>query len=127
MSAKPSVGSVIRERTFSSVDLPAPLRPMIPTTSPGSISSETSRSAEDRPAEAVDRTDHRIDSVQRAPRLVEETARVRDRRREEPQLRHERHYVAHVAVLHVQRGQPEADAENRCEREQDEQREEEDL
>ncbi len=32
--ADPSVGSVIRESSFSSVLLPAPLRPMIPTTSP---------------------------------------------------------------------------------------------
>ena len=33
-STLPSVGSVIRERIFSSVLLPAPLRPMTPTTSP---------------------------------------------------------------------------------------------
>ena len=39
-SARPSVGSVIRERTFSSVDLPAPLRPTMPTTSPASIRSD---------------------------------------------------------------------------------------
>ena len=38
----PSVGAVIRLRIFSSVDLPAPLRPMIPIASPGWISSETS-------------------------------------------------------------------------------------
>ena len=31
----PSVGSVMRDRIFSSVLLPAPLRPMMPTTSPG--------------------------------------------------------------------------------------------
>ena len=33
-SARPSVGSVMRERIFSSVLLPAPLRPIRPTTSP---------------------------------------------------------------------------------------------
>ena len=33
--ARPDVGSVIRLRIFSRVDLPAPLRPIIPTTSPG--------------------------------------------------------------------------------------------
>ena len=33
-STRPSVGSVMRDRIFSSVDLPAPLRPMMPTTSP---------------------------------------------------------------------------------------------
>jgi hypothetical protein len=32
--ARPFVGSVMRDRIFSSVDLPAPLRPMIPTISP---------------------------------------------------------------------------------------------
>src|SRR5262249_59036417 len=42
MRAFPSVGSVIRLRIFSRVDLPAPLRPMIPTTSPRSISKEMS-------------------------------------------------------------------------------------
>ena len=39
---RPSVGSVIRDRIFSSVDLPAPLRPMMPTTSPRLISKVTS-------------------------------------------------------------------------------------
>ena len=34
MSISPVVGQVIRERIFSSVLLPAPLRPMMPTTSP---------------------------------------------------------------------------------------------
>src|SRR5437879_587325 len=33
-TTRPSVGSVIREMTFSRVLLPAPLRPTIPTTSP---------------------------------------------------------------------------------------------
>ena len=41
-----SVGSVMRLRIFSSVLLPAPLRPMMPTTSPGSTSNDTSRSAQ---------------------------------------------------------------------------------
>ena len=44
--ATPSVGSVIRLRIFSSVDLPAPLRPMMPTASPWLISNETSFSAQ---------------------------------------------------------------------------------
>ena len=34
ISARPVVGGVIRDRIFSSVLLPAPLRPMMPTTSP---------------------------------------------------------------------------------------------
>ncbi len=40
--AVPLVGGVIRVRILSSVDLPAPFRPMKPTTSPSSISNETS-------------------------------------------------------------------------------------
>ena len=45
-SALPSVGSVMRERILSSVLLPAPLRPMMPTTCPGFTSKLTSRSAQ---------------------------------------------------------------------------------
>ena len=53
ISAQPVVGSVMRERIFSSVLLPAPLRPMMPTTSPCSTSNETSFSAQIRsPARA---------------------------------------------------------------------------
>src|SRR4030095_6685672 len=46
MSARPVVGSVMRERILSSVDLPAPLRPMTPTTSPGGTSKLTSFKAQ---------------------------------------------------------------------------------
>src|ERR1017187_3120197 len=42
----PSVGSVIREMIFSKVLLPAPLRPMIPITSPWATSKLTSFSAQ---------------------------------------------------------------------------------
>ena len=42
----PPVGSAIRLRIFSSVLLPAPLRPMIPTTSPGWTSNETPLNAQ---------------------------------------------------------------------------------
>ena len=45
-TAVPRVGCVIRDRIFSSVDLPAPLEPMIPTVSPLLISKETSLSAQ---------------------------------------------------------------------------------
>jgi len=43
---RPEVGGVMRDRIFSRVDLPAPLRPMMPTTSPGSMEKETSRNAQ---------------------------------------------------------------------------------
>ena len=46
ISARPSVGVVMRVSSFSKVDFPAPLRPMIPTTWPVGTSNETSRSAQ---------------------------------------------------------------------------------
>ena len=46
MLARPRVGVVMRDRILSSVLLPAPLRPMMPTTSPRVISNETSSSAQ---------------------------------------------------------------------------------
>src|SRR3954463_8572284 len=45
-SASPVLGMVIRLRILSSVLLPAPLRPTMPTTSPSWISSDTSLSAQ---------------------------------------------------------------------------------
>ena len=48
MSTRPSVGSVMRDRILSSVLLPAPLRPMMPTTSPCLTSKETSSQRPDR-------------------------------------------------------------------------------
>lgn len=44
-SARPRVGAVIRVRIFSRVDLPAPLRPMMPSAVPGATSKLTSASA----------------------------------------------------------------------------------
>ena len=46
ISARPSVGVVMRVNSFSKVDFPAPLRPMIPTTWPVGTSNEMSRSAQ---------------------------------------------------------------------------------
>jgi len=46
VTARPAVGGVIRARILSSVVLPAPLRPMIPTVSPSATSNEMSRSAQ---------------------------------------------------------------------------------
>src|SRR5258705_13359223 len=44
--ARPFVGVVMRDRILSSVDLPAPLPPMRPTTSPRLMSHDTSSSAQ---------------------------------------------------------------------------------
>src|SRR5580700_3848401 len=46
MVIRPCVGSVILLRIFSRVDLPAPLRPMTPSTSPRLTSNETSLRAQ---------------------------------------------------------------------------------
>jgi hypothetical protein len=43
---RPRVGSVMRLRILSSVLLPAPFLPMMPTTSPFPTSNDTSRSAQ---------------------------------------------------------------------------------
>src|SRR2546423_14420525 len=51
-STSPSVGAVMRERIFKSVDFPAPLRPMMPTTSPRLTSKETSFRAQNVSGEA---------------------------------------------------------------------------
>ena len=44
----PPVGSVMRERILSSVDLPAPLRPMTPTTLPQTSRQPRPRNAQNR-------------------------------------------------------------------------------
>src|ERR1700751_6303855 len=46
MRIRPSVGSVILLRIFSRVDLPAPFRPIMPTTSPCLTLNDTSLSAQ---------------------------------------------------------------------------------
>jgi len=46
MTARPVVGSVMRERILRSVLLPAPLPPMMPITWPGATSKLTSRNAQ---------------------------------------------------------------------------------
>jgi hypothetical protein len=46
MTARPSVGAVIRDRIFRSVDLPAPFAPTRPSTSPRRSSNDTSSSAQ---------------------------------------------------------------------------------
>ena len=67
-----AVGSVMRDRIFSSVLLPAPLRPMMPTTSPRAISNDTSSSAQNsvasgglrgRATHAHGRRDSAVDGV----------------------------------------------------------------
>ena len=61
---RPSVGSVMRLRIFSSVLLPAPFRPMMPTTSPRLTSKETSFSAQKSSADFPEAGDRRSEVVQ---------------------------------------------------------------
>ena len=55
ISTRPTDGSVIRDSTLRRVDLPAPLRPMMPTTSPLLISKLTFFSAQNSSISALDR------------------------------------------------------------------------
>src|SRR5918911_368345 len=207
----PRVGAVMRERIFSSVVLPAPLRPITPTAWPRATSKPTSSSAqissrrtrcrrsrrkarraspssssrsvrkatcspiaycfarprteitrsddigeaplgagevdgadddeddrradrdeqraqvraadaEQAPAEAVDHAGHRVQAVDRPVGAVDEARRVGDGARVQPELHHERHDVADVAVLDVERRESEPDAERGQECEQHEER-----
>jgi hypothetical protein len=54
-SIRPDVGLMIPETIRSSVDLPEPFRPTRPTASPGSIVSDTSRSARTSRARSLPR------------------------------------------------------------------------
>src|SRR4051794_10630693 len=54
MRTWPLVGMVIRLRTLSSVDFPAPLCPMIPSISPDRTSNETSLRAQNLPLSRTD-------------------------------------------------------------------------
>ena len=72
--------------------------------------------AEQRPARPLDDADHGVEGVQRAPRFVDQAARVGDRRREQPDLEEERHDVADVSVADVECRKPHADAERRDQR-----------
>src|SRR5438552_4106318 len=54
------------------------------------------RQAEQDPSEPFDDPGHRIEPVDRAPWFAQQAARVRDRRREQPELDHERQHVADV-------------------------------
>src|SRR6266851_5723055 len=62
--------------------------------------------AQQSPAKTFDYADHWIQSVDRPPGLMEQTAGIRNRRHEQPELGDEWDYVAHVAVFDVQRRQP---------------------
>ena len=75
-TAVPDEGCVIRDRIFSSVDLPAPFAPMMPTVSPLLISNETSLSAQITSSSApsfenVVRLRRLAEVGQRAPNHVE--------------------------------------------------------
>ena len=82
----PLVGGVIRDRIFRSVLLPAPFRPMMPTTSPTRTSKLTSRSAQKsvadvasppEAAQALPRSGrHRYERLAKIRRALREANRV---------------------------------------------------
>src|ERR1035437_575477 len=93
---------------------------------------EVGLAAQQRPAEAVYHANHRVERVKQPRRNVKSVpvpdfrhavAGVADGREEETELHDEGHDVAEVAVFHVERAQPQADAEGRTEGEEHEQRE----
>src|SRR5436853_7163157 len=69
---------------------------------------DVGRPAEERPAEAVDDRDHRVQRVEEEQRLAEARARhlraIRDRTRVEAELDDERDDEADVAIPHGERG-----------------------
>ena len=75
----PVVGSVMRDRTFRSVDLPAPLRPTTPTTSPRSTSKDTSLSAQNHSDDSrrLPRIRSKGAAIKLDQRLGESTIRLR--------------------------------------------------
>ena len=79
------------------------------------------------PAHQLEHADHRVEPVQQLVRLRDVAERVDDRRDEEADQHREVHDVADVAVLDVDRRQPQAEAERDGEHQRDEQREEEHL
>ena len=68
------------------------------------------RSAEHARPEPGDHPHHRIQRVQRVPLRGNDVERVEHRRAEQPELHHERHDVAHVAVRDDERGEQDAGA-----------------
>src|SRR2546428_381169 len=113
----PVVGSVIRDRIFNSVLLPAPFRPITPSASPWRTSKDTSRSAQ-KESDAGPR----IEPIPGPPRLGHQARRVRDRRGEQPNLRQKRDGVADVPIPGIERGEPEPDPDGQRNRQQEKER-----
>src|SRR5215472_16490628 len=73
----------------------------------------------DGPAEAVNNAGHGIEVIEPAPARGYKRGSVGHGRSEHPERNHERDDVANVAIERVERGEPQADAESREEREQE--------
>ena len=81
---------------------------------------ELALAAEDAPAEAVDDADHRIEGIEQPPLLRDDARAEADGRDIEPELHDERNDIAEIAVLDVERGDPQSRPDAGDEGEQDE-------
>ena len=71
------------------------------------------RSAGDSPAESFNDPGHGVEGVEHAPLFRNYAATETDRRDIQPELDHERDYVAKVPVLHIECRNPEAAPERK--------------
>src|SRR5215467_9996673 len=74
--------------------------------------------ARDGPAETINHASHGVKAVKPAPARWHERRRVGNGRGEHPELDEKGHDVADVAIESVKRGEPEANAKSRQEREE---------
>ena len=88
---------------------------------------ELAFAAEQAPAKSVDDADHRIEGIKQAPLLRDDAGAEADRRHIETELHDERNDVAEIAILDVERGDPQADPEAGHERDGREHRQQQNL
>src|SRR5262249_20409867 len=67
--------------------------------------------AEETPAKPVNHTDHGVEGVEKTPLLRNNTRAESNRRYVEPHLDHEGNDKAEIAILDVERGNPDSDAD----------------
>src|SRR6185436_10089695 len=88
---------------------------------------EGQRASEDRVTEADDHAYHRVQRVEQPPPRGDDVEGIEHRRREQPELDHERDDVAEVAVAHHQRGEERAGGCGKDDGAEDEDRNKRDL
>src|SRR5581483_11270988 len=78
--------------------------------------------AKERPAETANHSYHWIQRIQRVPRRGDHALRIHDGRSKKPQLHEKGNQVTDVAILYIQRAEPQTDAERGRNGEQDQER-----